>query len=204
LKQLDEQYTKWVGPERVPDHYTLSANGRSGIAEKATYLRLLSQPDQDWIANDGDRLAAAAAADAALAALAKLTGEPAPPKPTTTGKTRWLQKEHDPILETYLQGKFLPKATLKKRAVEIGRDMGMDPAQVKTAHARLEKKAKLPAVEPTTASPPPVADAPTTTPPPPISDDDDSPDDFEDAMLAIAPKTRKEKEPRRKRQAKKR
>jgi hypothetical protein len=141
-KQLNEQNGKWVPRQLVDDKYDVYPQGCSGLADKAAHLRELSKDDQLRAKRRDEEAEAAAAAVIVATQVAIETGAPRPPGTTSTGKTFWTKVPHDSDFKKHLGDPpfAIPVKDLKKRAIEIGSLMGMDPKQVKTAHTRLVKQ----------------------------------------------------------------
>jgi hypothetical protein len=144
-KQLKDQFGLWVPRKHVPDCYDLLPQGCSGLCNKAAYLSQLSKDDQLRAQRKDEEEAQAQAQAQALANTAQVareSGAPPPPTTTKTGKQRWAFHPHDRILIDDHLGDppfAIPEKAMKKRSAEIGKVMGMDPRQVKTAHTRLVK-----------------------------------------------------------------
>lgn len=141
LSHLEEQNSRYVPIQHVPDRYNPAPGGRSGLGGDAS-LALLTDDDKVRVEDQERRDEVRACLDQIRKDIekdAKKRGE----KPATTrrkGYARWDKTKDDPVLVARCDGKPAPN---KHEIERISGAMNKSSGQVNTALGRLRKACKI-------------------------------------------------------------
>ena len=148
-KHLDDQFSKYVPPNRCPDQFKVSETGCSSTIDRAHYTEVITTFDAMDYASDDDDLPLVALRPEERARRADLAAsrdpeQPEPPARQPARASTWSREDDDPQLMAALDSKAHSPGELKKRARELERLFpGKNFAQIKRAHDRLVKSREL-------------------------------------------------------------
>ena len=123
---MEDQYLKYVPPNRCPDQFKVSETGCSGTIDRAHYTEVITTFDAMDYASDDDDMPLDALGPAGKERRADLAAsrdpdQPEPPARQPARASTWSREDDDPQLMAALDSKAHSQTDLKKRARELER-----------------------------------------------------------------------------------